>query len=182
MKTTDILLELMKYIVPAGFVLAAVALILRENRLSAETKEKYAVFKGALSQIVPLRLQAYERAILFLERISLESLILRVDGSGKNAKVFQIEMTLEIRAEFEHNLSQQLYIDGESWGAVVRAKEKTLGMINQIGRTMPPEASGIDFGKRLLNEMVNTESAPAREAIIQLKRDVHQMFRFGAND
>lgn len=182
MKTTDVILELLKYIVPAGFVLGTVAVMLRERQKKEEMRQRYKVFQGALSQIVPLRLQAYERALLFLERISLENLILRVDGRGKPARAFQMEMTAEIRAEFEHNLTQQLYIDSESWEAVVRAKEQTIGFINSVGSGMPQEASGMDLGKLLLREMIKTETVGPREAILLLKRDVQKMFRFGAND
>src|SRR5687768_6617019 len=182
MKTADIFLELLKYIVPAGMVLATVAILLRENRQKAETRERYKVFQGALSQIVPLRLQAYERALLYLERISLENLVLRVDSRGKTVKAFQMEMTSEIRMEFEHNLAQQLYIDSDSWDAVVRAKEQTIGFINHTAAALPKEATGSDLGKFLLKEMIRTETVPAREAILHLKRDVQKMFRFGAND
>lgn len=182
MNTADIILELLKYIVPAGLVLGTVAVMLRESRQKAELRQRYKVFQGALAQIVPLRLQAYERALLFLERISFENLILRLDSKGKSARVFQMEMTAEIRAEFEHNLAQQLYIDGESWDAVIRAKEQTIGFINQTASGMAKEATASDLGKTLLREMVRTETVPAREAILYLKRDVQKMFRFGAND
>lgn len=182
MKTSDIILELLKYIVPAGLVLATVAVMLRENRQRDEIKQRYKVFQGALSQIVPLRLQAYERALLFLERITLENIILRVEARNKSARAFQMEMTSEIRAEFEHNLAQQLYIDSDSWDAVVRAKEQTIGFINQVAKGMAKDATGSDLGKLLLQEMIRTETVPAREAILQLKRDVQKMFRFGAND
>ncbi len=100
MKTSEIFLELLKYIVPAGLVLAAVAVLLREQRIKEETRMRYKVFQGALGKIVPLRLQAYERVLLFLERISLENMVLRVDGRGKSVKSLQMEMTSEVRAEF----------------------------------------------------------------------------------
>jgi hypothetical protein len=182
MKTTDILLELLKYIVPAGMVLGTVALLLRENRQKAELKQRYAVFQGALSQIVPLRLQAHERLLIFLERIKFESLVMRVDGRGKSAKIYQMELTAEIRTEFEHNIAQQLYIDRETWEAVIKAKEHTIGFIHQTAQGLPPEAMGPDLGKQLLREMVRTEVVPTLDAIGQLRRDVQKMFRFGAND
>lgn len=182
MKTSEIILELLKYIVPAGLVLGAVAFLVREQSKKEETRMRFKVFQGALSQLVPLRLQAYERALLFLERISLENMVLRVDGRGKTVKAFQMEMTSEVRAEFEHNLTQQLYIDSESWDAVVRASEQTIGFINQVASGMSKDATGSDLGKLLMREMVRTEMVPAREAIMLLKRDVHKMFRFGAND
>jgi hypothetical protein len=182
MKTTDILLELLKYIVPAGMVLGAVALMLRESRQKAEIKQRYAVFQGALGQIIPLRVQAHERLLVFLERIKFESLLMRIEGRSKSAKAYQIELTMEIRAEFEHNIAQQLYIDRETWESIVRAKETTIGFIHQTAQSMPAEASGSDLGKHLLREMVRTETVPTLDAIGNLRRDIQKMFRLGAND
>jgi hypothetical protein len=181
MKAMDVILELLKYVVPAGMVLATVAVILRDHRIKAETKQRYTVFQGALSQIIPLRLQAHERALLYLERISLEHLILRLDARNKSARAFQVEMISEVRAEFDHNLAQQLYIDNDSWDAVVRAKDWTIGFINHTAGTMAKDAAAPDLGKSLLKEMLRTEAVPTREAISILKRDVQKMFRFGAN-
>lgn len=180
MKTTEILLELLKYIVPAGLVLGAVAVVLRENRQKAEMKERYRVLKGTLDQIVPLKLQAYERAILFLERISPENLLLRVGGHDKTVQLFQMQLTMEIRAEFEHNISQQLYIESESWGVLVRAKEQIIALIHQVAKTLPADAVGSELTKRVLNEMVKQESVPAREGIVRLKQDVSRMFRLNS--
>jgi hypothetical protein len=156
--------------------------MLREGRQKAESKQRYAVFKDALNQVLPLRIQAHERLLVFLERIKYESLLMRIDGRGKSAKAYQMELTLEIRAEFEHNIAQQLYIDRETWESIVRAKEHTISVIHQTAQALPAEASGSDLGKLVLREMVRTEIVPTLEAIGQLRRDVQKMFRVGAND
>ena len=182
MGTTEIFLELLKYIVPAGMVLAAVAIVLREGRQKAEIKQRYAVFQGALNQIMPLRVQAHERLLVFLERIKYESLLMRIEGRGKSAKAYQIELIQEIRAEFEHNIAQQLYIDRETWEAIVRSKEHTISFIHQTAQAMPNEANGSDLGKMLLREMVRTEVVPTFEAIAQLRRDIQKMFRLGTSE
>jgi hypothetical protein len=178
MATSDLILEVLKYVVPAGFVLGAVGMVMRENRLRAETKERYGILQKTFAELVPLRLQAYERAILFLERISPESLVIRADGSGKTAREFQRQMVVEVREEYEHNIAQQLYIKTESWGELVRAKEQILSLINGTASKMPPNASGVDLARRILQEMTRQESAPARTAIGTLKADIQQMFRF----
>ena len=180
MGTTEIILELLKYVLPAGLVMGAVTLVMRENRHKVEIKAKYAVFKGSMDKIVPIRLQAYERGILFLERISPENLLLRIDGRELPVGIYHKQLTMEIRAEFEHNVAQQLYIDSESWAAIVRAKEQTIALINQTARSLPQDAVGTELGKRVLNEMVRQESAPAREGIVLLKRDISKMFRFSS--
>lgn len=182
MKTTDVILELLKFIVPAGLVMGTVAILLRENRQKAEMKLRYSVFQGALSTIVPLRLQAHERLLMFCERIKFESLLLRVDGRGKSAKAYHLELIAEIRAEYEHNLTQQLYIDRETWEDIVKAKEHTIGFIHQMAQSLPNEANGPDLGKQILREMVRSEVVPTMDAIGNLRRDVQKMFRLGASD
>ncbi|MEM0996518.1 MAG: hypothetical protein AAGN35_05545 [Bacteroidota bacterium] len=178
MSTTDLILEILKYVVPAGFVLGGVGMVMRENRLKAETKEKYGILQQTFAEMMPLRLQAYERAILFLERISPDSIIIRVDGSNKTVQLFQRQLIAEIRAEYEHNIAQQLYIKNDSWEELVRAKEQTLALINATARTLPPDAKGMELGKRVLQEMSRQENSPTRSAIRALKSDVQQTFRF----
>lgn len=178
MTTTQLILEILKYTLPAGMVLAAVAVILRENRTKQETKERYQILQKTFAEMVPLRLQAYERAILFLERISPEHLIIRCDGNGKSARVFHLQMTMEIRAEYEHNIAQQLYIKQDSWMELARAKEQVLSLINQTAAKLGPDAPGIELGKKILQEMTARELAPTHGAIRALKGDVQQMFRF----
>ena len=178
MTTTEVFLELLKYILPAGLVLTGVLLVMRENTRKIETREKYGILKKTFSEVVPLRLQAYERAILFLERIAPENLLIRVDARGKESRVFHQQLIQEIRAEFEHNLAQQLYIKDDSWRSLVVAKEQVISLINTAGRSLPPNAPGVDLGRAILNKMVEAEKQPTQKAIKDLKEDVQGMFRF----
>ncbi len=178
MTTTEVFLELLKYIVPAGLVLAGVLLVMRENQKKLETEQRYGIYQKTFAEMVPLRLQAYERAILFLERISPENLLIRVDARGKESRVFHQELIAEIRAEFEHNLAQQLYIKNESWRSLIVAKEQVIALINQSGRALPPKAPAVDLGRTILNKMVDAEMQPTHQAVKVLKEDVQGMFRF----
>ncbi len=178
MSTSEIILEILKYTVPAGLVLTAVMMVMKEQQKKAETQERYQVVQQTYKEVMPLRLQAYERAILFLERISLDNLVLRVDGRQKTVRQFQSELLTEIRAEYDHNVAQQLYISESGWDSLVRAKDRTVTMINQAARELSPEVAGTELGKKVLNKMVEMESAPAGDAIRLLKRDIHRMFSF----
>jgi hypothetical protein len=178
MSTSELILEVLKYTVPAGFVLGGVGLVMREYRQRAESKERYGILQKTFAEMVPLRLQAYERAIIFLERIRPESLVIRADGSGKTAKEFQRQMIMEVREEYEHNIAQQLYIKGESWVELVRAKEQVLALVNSTAGKMPPKSSGVDLARNILQEMTRREIAPVQTAIRSLKMDIQQMFRF----
>ncbi len=173
----NVFLELMKYIVPAGFVLAGVFLVMRENQKRLLTEQRYGIYQKTLADLVPLRLQAYERAVLFLERISPENLLIRVDARGKESGYYHQELISEIRAEFEHNFTQQLYIKNESWKTLVSAKEQVISLINQAGQTLSPKAQGIDLGRAILNKLAKVEIQPTHQAIRVIKEDVQGMFR-----
>lgn len=178
MSTAEVILEVLKFTIPAGLVLAAVLLVVRGNQKKVESELRYGIYKETFSEIVPLRLQAYERAVLFLERISPENLLLRVDGRGKNVRQFHMELIADIRREYEHNIAQQLYIREESWGALSRAKEQVISLINQSAKALPPENAGIELGRKVLNKLVESESAPTHESVRLLKGDIQGMFRF----
>lgn len=96
--------------------------------------------REALKLMTPIRLQAYERLALFLERISPDSLVLRCYQPGMDAKTLQGVMTKTIRDEWEHNLSQQVYVSSEAWKRIRAAKDEMTGVINSAAITIPTNA------------------------------------------
>jgi hypothetical protein len=101
-----------------------------------------------------LQLQAYERLILLTDRISIPSLIHRVNQPGLTARDMQALLTQSIRQEFEHNITQQIYVTPEAWDAVRNFKEQNLLIINQVASFMPGETPGIELNKHLLDLLV----------------------------
>ncbi len=97
-----------------------------------------------------LQLQAYERLMLLTDRIALPNLINRVNQPGLSAKEMQSLLTQNIRQEFEHNTTQQIYVTSEAWEAVRNFKEQNLLVINQVASFLPQEATGLDLNKSLL--------------------------------
>jgi hypothetical protein len=101
-----------------------------------------------------LQLQAYERLILLTDRISIPNLIHRANQPGLNAREMQSLLAMSIRQEFEHNITQQIYVSPEAWDAVRNFKEQNLLIINQVASFMPAEAPGIELNKNLLDLLV----------------------------
>src|SRR5882762_9381354 len=97
-----------------------------------------------------LQLQAYERLLLLTDRIALPNLIQRLNTQGLSAREMQSLLTQSIRQEFEHNITQQIYVTAEAWDAVRNLKEQNLLIVNQVSSFLPPEASGVDLNKHLL--------------------------------
>jgi len=134
--------------------------------------ERFEIIKDAHKQTLPVRLQAYERALIFLERLDFKSLVIRLNRNGMNAKLMQVEMVKAIREEFEHNLSQQLYLSDGAWSLLVFAKEESIRIIQTAGGQVGDEASVMEFSAMLFELMRGLKSNPVKEAISLVKKDM----------
>jgi hypothetical protein len=126
--------------------------------------------------ITPLRLQAYERTILFLERISPENLIMRVNKAGFTCQQLQAEMLHAIRSEYEHNLTQQIYISHGAWEMLKIARGRTIQLINSLSEKVTKDSPSINLSKAILETMVDEEKIPAADAIAFIKKEIGQLF------
>ena len=172
----EILIEFGKLLIPALLVLYAMYLTVK-SVLEKEIERKEVDFKiKNYETILPLRLQAYERIALLLERISPNNIMLRLNSPGLSAKEFQIILVKEIREEFNHNLSQQIYIDENTWVLVRKAVEDTINLINQSAMNLKEEAKGMDLTKSVFAEIMQNEVDSIKHALSQLKKEVSQFY------
>jgi hypothetical protein len=112
-----------------------------------------------------LQLQAYERLIIFTDRTALPNLVTRLSQPGASARDMQMLLTQTIKKEFEHNVSQQIYVSAEAWDAVRNFKEQNLLIINQVASYLPAEASGNDLSKNLLDVMIQNPKASLHNVV-----------------
>ena len=113
----------------------------------------------------PLQLQAYERLVILTERVALPNIVSRANQPGITAREMQLLMLESIKQEFEYNSSQQIYVSPVAWESVKNLKDQTLLIINQVAATLPPEASGLDLYRALL-DFVMTQKKGALHSII----------------
>lgn len=132
--------------------------------------------KEERATLLPLRLQAYERVIIFIERINPANLLVRLHQSGIALSALQALIINEVNAEYQHNITQQLYISAASWDVVRKLKDDTIAMINNTVEGLPPEASGIDLSRKILLHMSSIEQNPYQLTIDLLKQDIHILF------
>jgi hypothetical protein len=123
--------------------------------------------------ILPLRLQACERLILFLERISPETLVMRIQSPGMTVQQLHASLIRTIREEFEYNLSQQLYISATSWEKVRSAKEEIITLINSVTSGIPDNASSHELVKAILKASVEKDSSPVMIAIESIRDQIN---------
>lgn len=170
------LLEILKYILPSLVVFATTVYLVKKYFEGEDKKRQQQLFLNNQNMITPLRLQAYERSILFLERISPENLIMRVNRSGFTCQQLQSELLQSIRSEFEHNLSQQIYISHGAWEMLKIARGRTIQLINSMAEKSPKDSPSINLSKAILETIVDQEKTPAADAIAFIKKEISQLF------
>ena len=112
-----------------------------------------------------LQLTAYERLSVLVERIALPALITRVNEPGLSLKEMQMLLTQNIKQEYEYNISQQIYVSSDAWNAIKNLKEQNLLIINQIANTLPPNATGLDLNKKLLDFSLHDKRGSLHELV-----------------
>ena len=171
----DPLFEIVKIILPAGIVFLTTYYLVK-NFLDHESRKKVLDLKLANQTILtPIRLQAYERVVLFLERINPSGMVMRVN-KNTSAAIFQGELLKTIRSEFEHNLSQQIYMSNKSWEAVTRAKEETIKLINVASSKVSNDATGMELAQTIIAVSSQLSELPTKVAIDVIKREIGKEF------
>jgi hypothetical protein len=185
------LLELAKYIIPSVVLVFLVYLMMKEfmryNRQHMDfLKQEQELTKMKMQQdgkteqmksVLNSKLQAYERMTLFIERINPPNLIPRVLIPGLSAPLLLAKLQQTIREEFEHNLSQQIYISDHTWELIKAAKENILQVINQAGnKTGGDKANAADLAQMILISGFEKDSDPVEKALASLKKDVRELF------
>lgn len=144
------LTQLIFCIAPALLVAVSVYMVLQKMLKNDEARQNFTLRKATQQKTVIMRLQAYERLILFLERISPDSLVLRIHQQNSNNQDFHVLLLAVIREEFEHNLAQQLYVGSDAWETVKAAKESIVMHINESAAQINAENPSIELARLIV--------------------------------
>lgn len=172
----DLFLTFLMVAVPSIVVFLTAFFILKNFSDKELYKKRYEVKMKNQSLITPIRLQAYERLTLFLERIEPNSMIMRVSAPNMTSKQLQSELLTSIRTEFEHNLSQQIYISQPAWEVIKSAKENTVKIINSSMDDVQPESPSIELSKMIFSRIIDAGKSPTNIAVEFIKKEVSQYF------
>ena len=168
----EALIDILKITIPALIVLITAWVLLRNMIKNDQDKRRQELILQNSRTVTPIKLQAYERIVLFLERISLESLLVRVSSHEMTAPQLHSALLNAIRSEFEHNLSQQIYMSQQAWEVVRNARSNMIKIINTEAEKLPADSSGLLLGKRLLEKIIELETEPTRAAIDYVKNEI----------
>jgi hypothetical protein len=170
------LVDFIKILVPASVVLYAAYLLVRTFIQRELALKQLEVRSRSIETVLPNRLQAYERMTLFLERISPQNLLVRLTSPGLAAREFHQLLLNEIRNEYNHNASQQVYMSEEVWSTIKNAKEDLIVVINDSASEMTMESTSLDLSKKIFEKSVNKSVDPIAHALTELKKEIQQTF------
>ena len=181
----DIILQLAITIIPAAAIFLTVLLFLKKQnereirnsqsdslsgKLQADLKKERQKF------FLPSRLEAYQRAVLLMERISPNSLVMRLHNPGLPAKALQADLLKAIREEYDHNVAQQLFISPAAWEMIRNSKDETTKIINLAGKQMHATAMGLDLSSKIFEICAEIGQLPTEITIDYLKKELQELF------
>jgi hypothetical protein len=172
----ELVLEFGKMVIPAAAVLYAMFLVVKSFTEKEIEMKRLEVRSRAIETILPARLQAYERITLFLERISPQNLLVRLSDPTYSARDFHKLLLDELRNEYNHNVSQQVYMSEEVWNLVRNAKEDLLVMINEAAVRMTDESRGLDLSRKIFELALERKVDPIGHALSEVKKEIQQVF------
>ncbi|RYE16668.1 MAG: hypothetical protein EOP51_25370 [Sphingobacteriales bacterium] len=176
MQLYPLLLDILKYTV-SGLGVVWLAFYMAKPYLDRSDQIQLIDLKKTLSsQTLPLKLQAYERVVLFIERVNPANMLIRLNATSFTAAELQGLIITEIRNEFQHNITQQLYVSNRAWNLVKRIKDDTLGIVNSAVKALPENASGLDLSKAILGHLSQLEDNPYDIGLGLVKKDLEDLF------
>ncbi len=173
MNTTKIL-ELLSFTIPAIITGAVAFYFFKLHTKNENNRRNFLLRKEKQSIALPLRLQAYERMALFLERLSPASLLVRVAPTGNDKPAYFKKLLTAVEKEFEHNLTQQIYVTDQCWNVIKTAKNSTINIIRDTmleGELKDARA----MREAIIQKMVENEP-PSNTALAYIKSEVHKIF------
>jgi hypothetical protein len=168
------LLEIATYTLPAIITGGVAFGLLHKFFKNEENKRKFELLRENQRLGLPIRLQAYERIVLFLERINPINLMMRVEPNSLDAQNYATLLIHTIQTEYEHNIAQQIYFTHESWEIILKAKNSIITQIRRFS-IEGEVVSGEELRTKLLQELTQTESASA-VAISFIKEELKRVF------
>lgn len=170
----DRILDLFFFALPALITGLIAFYFFKEHTKNEDGRRRYLLHKDMQINAMPLRLQAYERMAIFLERITPSKLLIRVHPTSSNKEDYENLLIASIEQEFEHNLSQQIYISDDCWNIIAAAKNATIQLIRKASLLEKTDTAN-KLREVVLTEMME-KRAPSDAALSFIKQEVSQMW------
>ncbi|WP_299433099.1 hypothetical protein [uncultured Maribacter sp.] len=167
------ILQMFAYLLPAVVTGAVAFYFFRLHTKNEEGRRRFLLHKDSQTNTLPIRLQAYERMALFLERIAIPSLVVRIAPKTSDKNEYENLLIKSIENEFEHNLSQQIYMTDECWNIIKAAKSATIQMIRKAALSETDSADKLR--EDVLTETMD-KASPSGTALAYVKKEIGELW------
>lgn len=171
--TSDQIFQLFAYLLPSVVTGAIAFYFFRMHTNNEEGRRRFLLHKDSQKDTLPVRLQAYERMALFLERIAIPSLVVRVAPKSQDKDAYENLLIKSIETEFDHNLSQQIYMTDECWNIIKAAKNATVQMIRKAAMSQSETADKLR--EDILNDTME-KASPSATALSFVKKEIGELW------
>jgi hypothetical protein len=170
-------MEIVLYItIPALLVLLTAYFLINKLLKSEEQRRNFELRKSNTAIVTPIRLRAYERFSLVLERTIPQTIVLGTIKPGMNCLELQTQLLSTIRHEFDHNVSQQIYVSNELWSAIKTVRESLLRLVNGCAAQFEGTHPATELAEKIIQVYTSTENTPGEIALSMLKNEVRNLF------
>ncbi len=166
--------DALRYAIPSVVVFLTAYLMMKAFFGEEKKRRDQETIMERVRISMPVRLQAYERIVLMLERMNPHNLVVRIHKPKLSAADFHRLLILTVREEFNHNLSQQLYISAKAWEMVKNTKEEIVRQINTAAAQLDEKASATDLSNRILE--LTVEKQAVANTLDYIKNEISRVF------
>ena len=164
-------MEILAYSIPARVVLAATWLVMHKLFNNEQEKRLWELKRLSQKEISPIRLRAYERLTLLLERTTPDRMLMEMNLQEMTIPQVQQQLLRTIRLEYDHNLSQQIYVSDEVWDKIIHARDEMGAFVTAMAAGMPEGSSTLDYAKTLITAYSTNGETPNSLALSALKEE-----------
>ena len=168
--------EILKFTIPALIMFWAVQGLLKQFLQGQQQMRLMEIKQQQSGTTLPLRLQAYERLSLFCERISIPNLIMRLKTEGMQAGALRVALMMAIQQEYEHNLTQQVYVSEKLWEIIKLSRTDTINVVTSVAEGVDPKADANDLVKALFTALEERKGSPLLTAQAAIKKEAGLLF------
>lgn len=171
-----IILPVLLVLITSGGILIMAYLFLRKTAEKEIRHLQIELKKDRQKHFLPMRVDAYQRVVLLMERIHPGSLVMRLHNPGLPAMKFQSDLLKGIREEYDHNVSQQLFVSPQAWEMVRSSKEETIKIINLAGQQMQATSTANDLAGKIFEIVAEVGQMPTEITVDYLKKELQELF------
>ena len=171
------MLQILGYTIPSIVVFTTVWVVMHYYYKNEEKKRLIETNKQSRKEIIQTRLRAYERLSLLLERTEPEHLLADTDITNTDIISLQQRLLRTVRQEFDHNLSQQIYVSDDLWDKIIVARDEMGVFISTMAMEMPKDSTALDYAKVLITAYKQNGVTPHQNAMNLLKQEVRELLQ-----